>query len=114
MLLLKILGAIVLVIVSLYEAVHWLECRMDCEEQRSQGEALLHSPLCATSKTASGPCEQTARNLRLSLFACTLRLWWRTSEPYRLYDMIAHSPLTLLATLLALIYVGYQQMKSQV
>ena len=113
-----IVSVIVLCCVAAYESVRWLECRLDCEEQRARHQRLLAMPMCGNTNTAiadferyGGPfstehgCEGARRALRLSSTACAIRAFWRESEPYRLYDALAsHSPLVLIGALALLLF----------
>jgi hypothetical protein len=99
---------------SAYESVRWTETRLDCEERHAEHQLLLGSPLCSAIAlhsmgfTSGSECDQARRALRLSPMACTIQSFWRDSEPYRLYHSMAESPLTLVATLLLLLYAAYK------
>jgi hypothetical protein len=120
MLLLAVLSIPLLACISAYEAVRWAECGLDCDERHVVMKAILDSTMCSGLATighiaihADGKCEEARRALRFTPMACTIREFWRQSEPYRLYHMLAQSPLTLFATLLLLLYATYKWQQQQ-
>lgn len=117
---LLIIACTVFICIAAYEAVRWSECMLDCEEERTRHHLLIRSPLCSRqdgsglpvmygsymgSSNSEKECNTARRALRLSAMACAIRSFWRGSEPYRIYDVLAQSPLLLVATLGLLAFV---------
>jgi len=83
--------------------------------------AILESGMCSSvaafkSHNNDGgerKCDEARRALRFTPLACAIRQFWRHSEPYRIYHMLAQSPLTLFATLMLLLFAAYKWQQQQ-